>query len=43
MLAGTFHQQRIFLNSLRFLPNDLCIPVAGLDTDEAKQALMSDQ
>jgi hypothetical protein len=31
MLAGTFREQRIFLNSLRFLANDLRIPLVCLD------------
>jgi hypothetical protein len=43
MLAGTFREQRIFLNSLRFLANDLRIPLVCLGTHEAKQALMTDQ
>ena len=43
MLAGTFREQRIFLNSLRFLANDLRIPLVCLGTQEAKQALMTDQ
>jgi len=43
MLAGTFREQRIFLNALRFLANDLRIPLVCLGTHEAKQALMTDQ
>jgi hypothetical protein len=43
MLAGTFREQRIFLNALRFLANDLRIPLVCLGTQEAKQALMTDQ
>jgi hypothetical protein len=43
MLAGTFREQQIFLNSLRFLANDLRIPLDCLGTHEAKQALMTDQ
>jgi hypothetical protein len=43
MLAGTFREQRIILNSLRFLANDLRIPLVCLGTQEAKQALMTDQ
>jgi hypothetical protein len=35
MLAGTFREQRIFLNSLRFLANDLSIPLVCLGTHEA--------
>jgi Bacterial TniB protein len=43
MLAGTFREQRIFLNSIRFLANDLRLPLACVGTHEAKQALMTDQ
>jgi hypothetical protein len=40
MLQGTFREQRTFLNALRFLANDLRIPLICLGTNEAKQALM---
>jgi hypothetical protein len=43
MLAGTFREQRIFLNALRFLANDLRIPLVCMGTQEARQALMTDQ
>lgn len=43
MLAGTFRQQRLFLNSLRFLANDLHLPIVCVGTHEAHQALMTDQ
>ena len=43
ILAGTFREQRIFLNSIRFLANDLRIPLVCVGTHEAKQALMTDQ
>lgn len=43
MLAGTFRQQRIFLNSLRFLANDLHLPLLCVGTQEAHQALLTDQ
>ena len=43
MLAGTFREQRIFLNSIRFPANDLRIPLVCVGTHEAKQALMTDQ
>lgn len=43
MLAGTFRQQRIFLNSLRFLANDLHLPLICVGTQEAHQALLTDQ
>jgi hypothetical protein len=42
MLAGTFRQQRIFLNALRFLANDLRVPLVCAGTDLARQALLSD-
>ena len=43
MLQGTFREQRIFLSALRFLANDLRIPLVCLGTNDAKQALMTDQ
>ena len=43
MLQGSFREQRIFLSALRFLANDLRIPLVCLGTNEAKQALMTDQ
>lgn len=43
LLAGTFREQRIFLNSIRFLANDLRLPLVCVGTHEAKQALMTDQ
>ena len=43
MLAGTFRQQRIFLNSIRFLANDLHLPLVCVGTEEAQQALLTDQ
>ncbi len=43
MLAGTFRQQRILLNSLRFLANDLHLPLVCAGTHEAHQALLTDQ
>jgi hypothetical protein len=42
MLAGTFRQQRIFLNALRFLANDLRAPLVCAGTDLARQALLTD-
>ncbi len=42
MLAGTFRQQRIFLNAIRFLANDLRIPLVCAGTDLARQALLTD-
>jgi len=42
MLAGTFRQQRVFLNAMRFLANDLRIPLVCAGTDLARQALLTD-
>jgi Bacterial TniB protein len=36
MLSGTFREQRIFLNCLRFLANDLHLPLGCVGTNEAK-------
>jgi hypothetical protein len=43
MLAGTFREQRVFVNSIRLLANDLKLPLVCVGTQEAKQALMTDQ
>jgi hypothetical protein len=43
ILAGTFREQRILLNAIRFLANDLHIPLVCVGTHEANQALMTDQ
>jgi hypothetical protein len=43
MLAGAFREQRAFLNSIRLLANDLKLPLVCVGTQEAKQALMTDQ
>jgi hypothetical protein len=43
MLSGTFREQRIFLNALRFLANDLQLALVCAGTPEAKQALLTDQ
>jgi hypothetical protein len=42
MLSGTFREQRVFLNCLRFLANDLHLPLVCVGTHEAKLALMTD-
>jgi Bacterial TniB protein len=42
MLVGTYRQQRIFLNALRFLANDLKVPLVCAGTDLARQALLTD-
>lgn len=43
LLAGTFREQRVILNAIRFLANDLRIPLVCVGTNDAKQALMTDQ
>jgi replication-associated recombination protein RarA len=43
MLSGSARQQRIFLNTLRFLTNDLRIPIICAGTDAARVALLTDQ
>ncbi|OAV50579.1 transposase [Rhizobium sp. WYCCWR10014] len=42
MLTGTYRQQRIFLNVIRFLANDLKVPLICSGTDLARQALLTD-
>ncbi|MGI9485141.1 MAG: TniB family NTP-binding protein [Geminicoccaceae bacterium] len=42
MLAGSWRQQREFLNLIRFLGNTLRIPIVALGTKEAQIALRSD-
>jgi hypothetical protein len=42
MLAGTARDQRVFLNTLRFLANDIRIPLVCAGTDEARLALLTD-
>ena len=41
LLASTYRQQRILLNTLRFLANALRMPMACAGTAEAKRALLS--
>lgn len=43
LLAGTYREQRIILNYIRFLANDLRIPIVCAGTDEAKTALLTDE
>jgi len=43
LLAGTFREQRIVLNAIRFLANDLRIPLVCLGIAEANRALMTDE
>lgn len=42
ILAGRDHQQREFLNVLRFLGNELKIPIVGVGTRDAYLAIRSD-
>lgn len=43
ILAGTFREQRIILDAIRLLANDLRVPLVCAGTHEANQALMTDQ
>ena len=43
ILAGSYRQQRILLNTLRFLATDLRIPLVCAGTADAKRALTTDQ
>lgn len=43
LLAGTYRQQRILLNTLRYLANELRVPLVCAGTLEAKRALLTDQ
>jgi hypothetical protein len=42
MLTGTYRQQRVFLNVIRFLANDLKVPLICAGTGLARQALLTD-
>lgn len=42
MLAGSPRQQRIFLNTIRFLTNDLKIPIVCAGTEDARIAVLTD-
>ncbi|WP_213981573.1 TniB family NTP-binding protein [Sphingomonas sp. dw_22] len=43
MLAGTSRQQRLFLNLIRFITNELSMPIVCAGTPEAHRALLFDQ
>jgi hypothetical protein len=43
LLASTYRQQRILLNTMRYLANELRIPLACAGTSEAKTALTTDE
>jgi hypothetical protein len=43
LLARTYREQRIILNCIRFLANDLRIPLVCAGTQEARTALLTDE
>jgi len=43
LLAGTYREQRIILNCIRFLANDLRLPLVCAGTQEARTALLTDE
>ncbi|MFL0415812.1 TniB family NTP-binding protein [Sphingomonas sp. 179-A 2A2 NHS] len=43
LLAGTSRQQRLFLNLIRFVTNELSMPIVCAGTPEAHRALLFDQ
>lgn len=43
LLAGTARQQRLFLNLIRFVTNELLLPIVCAGTPEAHRALLFDQ
>lgn len=42
ILAGNLHRQRAFLNVIKYLGNELQVPIVGVGTREAFQALQTD-
>lgn len=42
LLAGTYAKQRNCLNVLKYLGNELCIPIVGIGTAEAIRAVQTD-
>ncbi len=42
ILAGTFRKQRIVLNTLRYLSNDLKISLVCFGVEEAREAIIGD-
>ncbi|WP_313903215.1 TniB family NTP-binding protein [Rhizobium leguminosarum] len=42
LLTGTYRRQRVFLNVIRFLANDLKVPLTCAGTHLARQALLTD-
>jgi hypothetical protein len=43
LLAGSYRQQRVLLNTLRFLATDLRVPLVCAGTADAKRAITTDQ
>jgi ATP-dependent Clp protease ATP-binding subunit ClpA len=43
LLASTYRQQRIILNTLRFIANELNLALVCAGTADAKRALLTDQ
>ena len=41
-LAGTVHKQRQFLNTIKYLGNELQVPIVGVGTEDAFHAVQSD-
>lgn len=42
LLAGTYVKQRNCLNVLKYLGNELCVPIVGIGTAEAMRAVQTD-
>lgn len=42
LLAGTYTKQRNCLNTLKYLGNELCVPIVGIGTAEAIRAVQTD-
>lgn len=42
LLAGTYTKQRNCLNALKYIGNELCVPIVGIGTAEAIRAVQTD-
>lgn len=42
LLAGSYVKQRNALNALKYLGNELCVPIVGIGTSEAVRAVQTD-
>ena len=42
LLAGSYVKQRNFLNVLKYMGNELCVPIVGIGTTEAVRAIQTD-